>query len=207
MANTTIQLKKSATPSATPASLANGELAINYADGKLFYKAANGTILSISGTGAGGGSGNLSNSFSTINANGTLIVSDSPTTILTLLSANGITITGDAINDKVTIGYDLPAINATSQTFTANGTATNFTLSANVLNQKNIIVSINGLLQIPTTHYTISASTLTFTDPPIANSTIEARSIEGVVTSSGSGSGSGLTDLSETFTSVFLLGL
>lgn len=200
MANTVIALKKSGTSSATPASLADGELAINYADGKLFYKAANGSILSISGT--------RSNTFSTVNANGTLVVSDSPSTILTLLSANGITITGDAVNDKVTIGYNIPAINATSQSFTANGTATNFTLSANVLNQRNIIVSINGLLQIPTTHYTISESTLTFTDAPIANSTIEARSIEGVVTSSGSGSsGSGLTDLSETFTSVFLLGL
>jgi hypothetical protein len=202
MANTVIALKKSGTSSATPGSLANGELAINYADGKLFYKAANGSILSISGT--------RSNTFSTVNANGTLVVSDSPSTILTLLSANGITITGDAVNDKVTIGYNIPVtvINATSQSFTANGTATNFTLSANVSNQRNIIVSINGLLQIPTTHYTISESTLTFTDAPIANSTIEARSIEGVVTSSGSGSsGSGLTDLSETFTSVFLLGL
>ena len=49
MANTVIALKKSATPSSVPSNLANGELAINYADGKLYYKAANGTIASISG--------------------------------------------------------------------------------------------------------------------------------------------------------------
>jgi hypothetical protein len=97
MANTTIQLKKSATPAASPSDLANGELAINYADGKLFYKAANGTILSIT-------SGTSTNSFSTVNANGTLIVSDSPTNILTVVPGNNITVVGDAVNDKVTVG-------------------------------------------------------------------------------------------------------
>ena len=44
MANTVIALKKSGTPSSVPSDLANGELAINYADGKLYYRAANGTI-------------------------------------------------------------------------------------------------------------------------------------------------------------------
>jgi hypothetical protein len=104
MANTVIALKKSGTPSAEPSSLANGELAINYADGKLFYKSANGTILAISGSGGGGGgNGTSSNSFSTVNANGTLIVSDSPTNILTIISGNDIAIVGDAVNDKITI--------------------------------------------------------------------------------------------------------
>jgi hypothetical protein len=95
MANTLIALKKSATPTSTPSSLANGELAINYADGKIFYKAANGAILSISGSSA--------NSFSTVNANGTLVVADSPTTILTVEPGNDIAIVGDAVNDKITI--------------------------------------------------------------------------------------------------------
>lgn len=100
MANTVIALKKSGTPSSVPTSLANGELAINYADGKLYYKAANGSILSISGSGGGGAS---SNSFATINANNTLVVADSPTGILTLTPGSGIAIVGDAINDKITI--------------------------------------------------------------------------------------------------------
>ena len=34
MANTVIQLKSSGTPSNIPGSLANGEIALNYADGK-----------------------------------------------------------------------------------------------------------------------------------------------------------------------------
>jgi hypothetical protein len=96
MANTTIQIKKSATPAATPSSLANGELAINYADGKLFYKAANGTIVAFS-TSDG-------NNFGTVNANGTLLVSDTTGDVFTMVPGNNITIVGDAVNDKVTIG-------------------------------------------------------------------------------------------------------
>lgn len=96
MANTVIALKKSATPSAAPTNLANGELAINYADGKLFYKAANGTISSISG--------NEPNYFGTVNANNTLVVADTPGDILTIVSGNNISIVGDAVNDKITVG-------------------------------------------------------------------------------------------------------
>lgn len=47
MANTTIQLKYSVVTSNTPSSLANGEIAINGADGKLFYRTPGGTIQSI----------------------------------------------------------------------------------------------------------------------------------------------------------------
>ena len=55
MANTTIQLKFSTVASNTPSSLANGEIAINGADGKLFYRTPSGTIQSIvTGTGPAG---------------------------------------------------------------------------------------------------------------------------------------------------------
>jgi hypothetical protein len=52
MANTKIILKKSGSTGNTPASLEFGELALNYADGKLFYKNANNIISEFSsGTG------------------------------------------------------------------------------------------------------------------------------------------------------------
>jgi hypothetical protein len=105
MANTTIQLKKSSTPAASPSVLANGEIAINYADGKIFYKNATGQIVSFSA------SGGTQNTFSTINANGTLIVTDSPTDILTLSQGSNIIITGDAINDIITLSADLSPAN------------------------------------------------------------------------------------------------
>lgn len=46
MANT-VQIKRSGTASATPASLSLGELAINYADGKAFYKNASNAIVAV----------------------------------------------------------------------------------------------------------------------------------------------------------------
>lgn len=98
MANTVIQLKKSATPSQVPGDLANGELAINYADGKLFYKDSTGSIQEISSGG---------NTFSTVNAAGTFIVSDLPNDILTIDQGSNIIITGDSINDKITIAANL----------------------------------------------------------------------------------------------------
>jgi hypothetical protein len=111
MPNTVIQLKKSATPSSTPSDLANGELAINFADGKLFYKNTSGFIAEFSSS---------VNSFGTVNANGTLVVSDTSGDILTLLAGPGISITGDAVNDRIT--------------FTATGNAVASFDAANVSN-------------------------------------------------------------------------
>lgn len=109
MSNTVIAIKKSSTPSAVPSDLANGELAINYADGKLYYKAANGTIASISGT--------ESNFFGTVNANNSLIVADTPGDILTLVAGQNIQIVGDTINDTITISAaSVPASVVTSDT-------------------------------------------------------------------------------------------
>lgn len=55
MANTILH-KRSSTASATPSagSLTAGELAINTADGKLFTKKTNGTVVEIGGGGGGG---------------------------------------------------------------------------------------------------------------------------------------------------------
>ena len=98
MANTVIQLKKSATPSQVPGDLANGELAINYADGKLFYKDSSGSIQQISSGG---------NTFSTINAAGTFVTAGVPNDIVTFDQGDNIAITGDALNNKVTIAANL----------------------------------------------------------------------------------------------------
>ena len=97
MANTVIALKKSGTVSAAPSALANGELAINYADGKLFYKNVTGSIVAITSGGAS------SNSFATINANGSLITAVSNNSTLTLVAGSGIAISSDIINDIITI--------------------------------------------------------------------------------------------------------
>jgi hypothetical protein len=74
MANT-IKIKHSSTASATPSSLEYGELAINYADGKLFYKNDSAQIVEFSSGGGSSGSsyvttlGNGSSSSFSINHN------------------------------------------------------------------------------------------------------------------------------------------
>ena len=98
MANTTIAIKKSATGSAVPSSLAFGELAINYADGKLYYKNVNSSIVEFSPS---------INSFGIVNANSTLVIAGGPGAILTFISGNNTSIVGDAINDTVTFSANL----------------------------------------------------------------------------------------------------
>jgi hypothetical protein len=90
--NTTVILKKSGISGNTPSDLAYGEVALNYAEGKLFYK--NGVGIKY-----------ITNqqTFSTINANSTLILAGSYTDTVDIVAGSGISIVGDAINKKITI--------------------------------------------------------------------------------------------------------
>lgn len=140
MANTIFQHKRSGTPSNVPSTLELGELAINYADGLIFYKNTTGQIVSISGSGGG-------NQFGTINANGTLVVADTPGDVLNLVAGTNVTFSVDAVNDIITInatGGDIsPAFNAANASF-ANGN-TNFAVLQVVSGVAN-----NGWLQANT---------------------------------------------------------
>lgn len=98
MANTIIQLKKSATPAATPSSLANGELGINYADGKLFFKAANLAIHQLN---------HVPNYYGTISANGTLLVADTLADVLSITQGDNIVIVGDSGTDSFSISANI----------------------------------------------------------------------------------------------------
>ncbi len=100
--NTVIQLKKSADTGNTPgtANLSYGELAINYADGKLFYKNNLDQIKSIY----------LPNLFETVNVNGTLLVPTSATDILTFKPDAYINITGASGNDTIIISESISPI-------------------------------------------------------------------------------------------------
>jgi hypothetical protein len=103
VANTVIQLKKSSVSGNIPSSLVEGELAINTADGVLFYKDPNNIIQQIS-------TGSSTNSFSTISANSSLLVASSPNDILTINGENGIIINGNFVNDTITISANVGSI-------------------------------------------------------------------------------------------------
>jgi len=92
IANTTLILRKSGTPGVAPSALANGEIALNYADGRLYYKNASGAITYIA-NGSSSSGGSSSNSFATINANSSLILATSSTDTLSIVPGNNITIT------------------------------------------------------------------------------------------------------------------
>ena len=96
-ANLIVVLKNSGITGNVPTSLANGELALNYADGKLYYRDATNTILSISGSGGG------ANSFATINSNSSLIFATSNNDILSIRPGNNITITTNTFTKTITI--------------------------------------------------------------------------------------------------------
>lgn len=97
MANTTIQLKKSIIPGRTPTSLASGEIAINTADGIIFYADPNNTIRTISS------SISSVNTFSTVNANSSLLIATSQNDILSISGNGAILVSGNYLTDTITI--------------------------------------------------------------------------------------------------------
>ena len=145
------------------------------------------------GTGISDGQSMVVNNFTIV---GALSANSSNGTLGQYLTSNG----------SATYWSTLPTIDALSQTFTGDGSTVLFTLSTSVGNQKNIVVSVNGLIQIPVTHYTISGTSLTFTDAPWNGSLIEARNLESGTGGGGGGGGGGTSSQAMGFISNILYG-
>lgn len=80
------------------------------------------------------------------------------------------------------IGYTGSAarvVNASSQSFVANGTQNSFALSTSISNSNNALVTVNGLLMTPVSDYTISGGSLNLLFTPLANAEVEVRNFEG----------------------------
>jgi hypothetical protein len=84
------------------------------------------------------------------------------------------------------------------QQFSGDGSANVFTLS-NSSSTSAAIVSVNGILQIPTTAYSVSGTALTFTEAPAVGDSIDVRIIAATqtVTSLASASGFNVFDVSD----------
>lgn len=165
--------------------IANGSLGTS---GKVLK--TNGTTVywgtDVSTAGGGGFSNGQSISVTNlvVTANATiskLIANGSLGTAGYVLKSNGSTVywsadvAGTVISSNATISGD-------SQSFTGNGSTSAFTLNTSIASP-DAIVSINGLLQKPTTHYSISGTTLTFTSAPANNDSIEVRKFSGSASS------------------------
>jgi hypothetical protein len=108
IANTTIQLKKSNVAGNVPVSLSSGELALNFFDGKLYYKNAQNTINYFA---AG-----ITKSFATVNSNSSLVLASSNNDILSFAAGNNISISTDTVGKTITIGTDAKMLYTASNT-------------------------------------------------------------------------------------------
>lgn len=125
MANTTLQIKKSGVTGNVPSSLEFGELALNYADGKLYYRDATDNISYIS-------TDTTTDSFATINANSSLILATSPTDTLSFAAGNNITITACTATKTITINSQDSDVDQFARN-TANSKANLFGYTANTV--------------------------------------------------------------------------
>ena len=144
-------------------------------------------VITISGSaGGGGGASGEDNEFSfktiTLSANrasaaiGADVVADTTTDTLTLCAGPNIQLISEAGSDVITIsgGTSIITDNSTTthnayysgagptvayqQTLTGNGSTTIFEVSATISDDFLALVLIEGVMQIPTTHYSVSAS-------------------------------------------------
>jgi hypothetical protein len=71
-----------------------------------------------------------------------------------------------------------------SETFNGDGSTTGFTL-ASTQTTASCIVSINGVVQLPGTAYSVAGTTLTFSEAPLSSDVIEVRELTTTTTVSG----------------------
>ena len=93
---------------------------------------------------------------------------------------------GSLIEVTTTQGVRSGAGAFTNRTYSGDGSTVNFAVTSGV-SASSLLVTENGVVQTPTTDYTVSGSTLTFTTAPTSAMTVQIRELAiAVATSSGS---------------------
>ena len=95
-----------------------------------------------------------------------------------------------AVDGSQLTNLNAGAASITADSFTGDNSTTAFTVTTAPSDADDLLVTINGLIQRPTTDYTVSGTTLTFTSVPFTGANIFARLI------GGSNGGGGSVDLS-----------
>jgi hypothetical protein len=121
IANTTIRIKKSLISGNAPSTLANGEIAINSVDGKLYYSTPSGSIQYI----------NNQQTFATINANSSLILASSTTDTLTINPSNNIVVIANTVAKSITLSL-ANNISVSGNITIGSGTGGNITGANNI---------------------------------------------------------------------------
>lgn len=140
MANTVIRLRKSSVSGHSPVNLEWGELALNYADGSLYYKDNANTIQRMK-QGA--------NSFTYMNVAGNMLVAGVSADILTINNGNNINIVADAITNRYTINANLnPAYVYAAEIVNSALAYSNSTFIKNTGGQINGDLTVTGNTEI-----------------------------------------------------------
>ena len=91
--------------------------------------------------------------------------------VLTFTAGNGVAFLADATSQSITIAAKLSEI--AHDRFTADGTANTFTLSREAAAADELIVYVDGVLQVPANNYIVSSTTLTLANVlPLINGTL-----------------------------------
>jgi hypothetical protein len=109
-------------------------------------------------------------------------VDQRPTTDYTLTGANVVFGTAPPSGTTVMIRTFVGLLGTNTASFdlnsyTANGTQTTFFSPSEEAELDDLLITINGVVQRPTTDYTYSAQTVTFTTAPVNSSTVAIRTI------------------------------
>ena len=198
-----IKLKRSATAGAVPsaASLALGEIAVNTFDGKLYAKKSAGGSVSVVDIGANStailstfifAASNGQTSFSGNDSAGNSLAYNASNVEVFLngvllkgggddyTASTGTSVvlgTGAQTGDILTVLAFSAAIGSGDtvvDTFTGDGSTTNFTLSTNPKREENTSIFVNGVYQSKSV-YSISGTTLIFSSAPANSSAIEVE--------------------------------
>lgn len=163
MANKVL-LKKSSVSARVPTTsdLDYGEVAINYTDGKIYYKNSSNAIKHF------------------IDADAVTTAINSIEVLPDQTGNSGKYLTTDGTNASwgdVNITTDATLY---QDTYVGDGVTLEFTLPATPLDANSVIVSINGVLQDPST-YSVEGATLSFVDAPSVDDNIDVRVIVAVL--------------------------
>ena len=131
--------------------------------------------ITISGGGGGGSSLSVKDEGSALST---------AATTLNFVGA-GVTASGTGAEKTITIagggaGGTTP-LGGAFQVGTGNGSTTTFTSPLNTNIANNLIVSVDGIMQRPTTDYTVSGTTVTFGTAPPAGTAVMVRSFQGAM--------------------------
>ena len=199
-----IKLKRSSTAGAVPSNsdLALGEIAINTFDGKLYAKKDQGGSATVVEIGSNSTAILDTFSFTATNGQTTFTGNDSAGNSLSynasnvevflngvLLKGGGddytasngssvVLASGAEVSDILTVlafSASVGSGDTVIDTFTGDGSTTNFTLSTNPKREENTSVFVNGVYQSKSTYSLSGGTTLIFTSAPANSAAIEVE--------------------------------